>query len=799
MNTSEEIQIGGKSLSISAGQVAKQADGAVTVRYGDTVVLVTACGQREAREGVDFLPLTVDYREYTFSAGKIPGGFFRREGRPSENETLVSRMIDRPLRPLFPSGYNQETQVIASVLSYDLVHKPDILGVIGASAALTISPIPFTTPLGAVRIGRVNDRFVVNPTHEDIEVSTLDLVAVCSEDAVLMVEAGAREVSEEVVLEALELAWKEAQPIVEMQKKLAAAVGVEKWKFEPVQVPQEVQQKVLEKLGDEMIKTLSLPEKKKRGLAFDELRNSIIEEFPEEGEERALAKMAFDNIKQEVFRKEVFARRARFEGRAFDEVRSVSCDVPFLPRTHGSSLFTRGETQALVATTLGARSDAQIMDELEGEWKRRFMLHYNFPPFSVGEVKFLRGASRREIGHGALALRALEPVLPSEEDFPYTIRLVSDILESNGSSSMATVCGGSLALFDCGVPMRASVAGIAMGLLKEGDDVIILSDIAGEEDHYGDMDFKVAGTRGGITALQMDIKIPGVTTEILRTALEQAKKGRLFILDIMDATIVQPRPDLSPYAPRIVTLKIDVDKIRDVIGSGGKVIRRIVEESKAEIDIEDDGTVLIYSPDKEALDKAKRMIEEIVEEPEVGKTYVGKVVSIVDFGAFVQILPSVQGLLHISEIANYRVNQVSDELQIGDEVMVKVIEYDKVNGKVRLSRRAALEGKDGGGPRPSGGGSGPRHSGGGGYGSDRSSRPRGRRGPQHGGAPVGSRTGNDSGSMGKRRSSRSGPGYGGSRQGSDHDPSKGFRFPGKLGPDPHDPGGLGGPGGRKRW
>ena len=781
MKVHEDIQIGGKTLSLTAGELAKQADGAVMVRYGDTVVLVTACGQREPREGINFLPLTVDYREYTFSAGKIPGGFFRREGRPSESEVLVSRLIDRPLRPLFPKDYNQETQVIASVFSYDLQNKPDILGIIGASTALYISPVPFNKPLGAVRIGRVEDRFVVNPSNEEMGKSVLDLIAVSSEEAIVMVEAGAKEAGHELIVEALDLAWKEAQPIIEMQKKIAGSLGVEKWEVEPFQIPEDLKKQIDEKVREPISRSLATEVKKEKSLQFDELKKSLIEEFPEDSEERVYASLVFDEIKQEIFREGIFKQKKRFDGRAFDEIRAISGDVQFLPRTHGSALFTRGETQALVTATLGATSDAQIMDQLEGEWKRRFMLHYNFPPYSVGEVKFLRGASRREIGHGALAHRALNPVLPDNDEFPYTMRLVSDILESNGSSSMATVCGGSLALFDCGVPVRAAVAGIAMGLLKEGEETIILSDIAGEEDHYGDMDFKVAGTRNGITALQMDIKITGVTTELLQKALDQARKGLDHILDAMQNVISEPRLELSPYAPRIVTMKIDVDKIRDVIGPGGKVIRMIVEESKAEIDVEDDGTILIYSPHEESLEKARKMIEEIVEEPEIGKTYLGKVVSIVDFGAFVQILPAVQGLLHISEIANYRVNQVSDELSVGEEVAVKVIDVDKANGKVRLSRRALLQ--DRGGERSGGGPD--RSTGGGGNYRSRRTPPRGR---GHSSGPQRSQSRND----------RRGPSRNGNRSDSGYNQRGGFRYPGSLGPDPRDPGGLRG-GGRKKW
>jgi polyribonucleotide nucleotidyltransferase len=810
MKLHEEILVGGRSLSLATGNVAKQANGSVVVRYGDTVVLVTSCAAREKLEGADFLPLTVDYREYTFAAGKIPGGFFRREGRPSEAEILAARLIDRALRPLFPEGFASDTQVIASVLSYDMENEPDVASIIGASAALVLSEIPYAVPLGALRIGYIDGALVVNPSREAMERSGLDLIAVASEDAIVMVEAGAKEVSEELIIEALELARREAKPIIEMVKRMAEVLGKEKWPVEKELMPEEIVNKTAEQMSGPITEVLTVADKQMRARRFDDLKAKYLEQFPEDSQERELAGKAFSELKQKIFREGVFANKRRFDGRGLEEVRQVRCELQFLPRTHGSSLFTRGETQALVTATLGARSDAQIMDELEGEWKRRFMLHYNFPPFSVGEVKFMRGASRREIGHGALAHRALDPVLPSEEEFPYTIRLVSDILESNGSSSMATVCGGSLALFDCGVPVRAAVAGVAMGLLKSDNEVVVLTDIAGEEDHYGDMDFKVAGTRQGVTALQMDIKITGVTTEILRNALEQAKRARFNILDIMDATIDKPRPELSPYAPRIVTLKVDPMKIRDIIGKGGAMIRSIVDESGAEIDVEDDGTVLIYSPNYDSLEKAKQMIESIVEEPELNKIYLGKVVSITDFGAFVQILPSVQGLLHVSEIANYRVNQVSDELSIGDEVPVKVIEIDKVNGKVRLSRKAVLKEKEGGKGGDRGGDQGGR---GGDQGSRRSGPRTGSRPPRqdnrdrdrskdHSGSDY-----NRTGSAGRRRGGREGRGVpqggnrnpkpNGNRWDGNSDSNHGFRFPGNLGPDPRDPGGLGGP--KKRW
>lgn len=745
MKFQEKIELGGKSISLTTGQIAKQANGAVILQIGETMLLVTACAQRESRGDGSFLPLTVDYRENTFAAGKIPGGFFKREGKPSETEVLTCRLTDRSLRPLFPEGYFNETQVIGSVLSHDLVNLPDVHTITAASAALTISDVPFHTPIAAVRIGLIEGEFIINPTVEEIEASDLNLVVASSQEAVLMVEAGAKELDEEKMLEALNLAFESAQPLIQLQKDLAAKCGKEKWVTEASSLPEEIVKAVEDKLASSIVETLSIADKLERNIRFDELKKSLVELYEEDSDEYKYAKAAFSDIKKASFRKGVFANGKRFDGRAFDEIRDITCEVDFLPRTHGSAVFTRGETQAIVTTTLGAKSDAQIMDDLGGEWKRKFMLHYNFPPYSVGEVRFMRGPGRREIGHGALATRALEQVLPSETEFPYTIRIVSDITESNGSSSQATICGGSLAMMAAGVPTKDAVAGIAMGLMKEGEDFAILSDIAGEEDHYGDMDFKVAGTSKGITALQMDIKITGVTSEILRNALSQAKEGRKHILGIMNECINEARGELSPFAPRIVSLKIDTDKIRDIIGKGGVMIRKIIEESGAEIDVEDDGTILIYSPNGPSLEKAKAMIDEIVEEPEAGKEYLGKVVSIMDFGAFVQILPSTQGLLHISEIAHYRVNQVSDELAIGDDVKVKVLEIDSQSGKVRLSRKALLakpEGApEGGGPsgggNPGGGynrsGGGGRPQGGGGHNRSGGGRPQGGGGQSRGG------------------------------------------------------------------
>lgn len=715
MKIEETIEVGGKTLSISTGELAKQADGAVWMQLGETVVLVTACANRKPNEGVNFLPLTVDYREYTFAAGKIPGGFFKREGRPSENEILTCRLTDRALRPLFPDGYHNETQIVASTYSYDLENEPDVLTITGASTALMISSAPYNTPIAAVRIGMINNEFIVNPTHQQIEESDLNLMVASSEDAILMVEAAANLLSEEKMLEALELAFDSAQPIIAAQRKLAQTIGKEKWSVEPPEKDEKVYSFVEEKLAEEMPKALSIKAKQERADRLDELKEEIVNKYEEDSPERDHAKNAFSEFKKKAFRKGVFSNNLRFDGRQFNEVRAVSVEIDVLPRSHGSAVFTRGETQSLVSTTLGTKSDAQIMDELGGEWKKRFLLHYSFPPFSVGEVRFMRGPGRREIGHGNLALRSLEPVLPGEDEFPYTMRVYSEILESNGSSSMATVCGGSLSLMDAGVPLKAPVAGIAMGLMKEGDDFVVLSDIAGEEDHYGDMDFKVAGTSQGITALQMDIKIAGVTRDILSKALAQAKEGREFILGKMAEVISEPRSELNKYAPRIVTMKVNPDKIRDIIGKGGATIRGIIEATGAEIDVEDDGTVMIYSSDKETLDKTKAMINAIVEDPEVGKVYIGKVVNILDFGAIVEILPGSQGLLHISEIANYRVGQVTDEVNMGDELKVKVLEIDKRSGKIRLSRKAVIEGNDsnqsprdggdnGGGGRPNRGG-----------------------------------------------------------------------------------------------
>jgi len=684
------IPLGGTTLTIECGKLAKQANGSAYVRYGDTVVLATACAV-EPREPTDFLPLTVDYREYNYAAGKIPGGFFKREGRPTEKEILTSRLIDRPMRPLFPEGFCDETQVIAMVLSADTENNPDIVGMVAGAAALYLSDIPFLTPLGAVRVGLVDGRLITNPTYAESKASLLNLVVAGSEDAVVMVEASAGQVSETTISEAVHYAHQEIRRIVAAQRELFTRLGIQKRDFTPPvhdqAFYQEVFQKIAEPLHEAMDTSKYVKQQSHRKIAA--IREELINSYPEEDEEkRRQAARYFDAVEERLFRDDVLQKGLRPDRRAFDQVREITCEVGMLPRTHGSALFTRGETQALVTVTLGTGEDQQRLDVLEGEAFKRFMLHYNFPPFSVGEVKFLRGPGRREIGHGALAERALLSVIPDEEVFPYTIRIVSDILESNGSSSMATVCGGCLALMDAGVPIKAPVAGIAMGLVMEGDKYAILTDIAGAEDHYGDMDFKVAGTREGITALQMDIKIGGITPEVMAEALERAKAARLHVLEKMLQTLPEPRPTISSNAPRIYTLQINRQKIGELIGPGGKVIRGIVEQTGAKIDVEDDGKVNVAAVDEAAANKALKMIRDLVAEAELGKTYLGKVVRLADFGAFVEIFPGTDGLLHISEVAEHRIRDVRDELKEGDQVLVKVISID--GNKIRLSRKAVL-------------------------------------------------------------------------------------------------------------
>ncbi len=661
-----EVNVGGHPLTIESGKLAKQANGSVVVRYGDTMVLVTACYSSYEREGIDFLPLTVDYRENTYASGRIPGGFFKREGKPPEKEVLTSRVIDRPIRPLFPSGWRRETQVVAFVISADTENDSDVLALTGASAALAISEMPFERTIAAVRVGLLDGEFLINPTFDQRRRGRLDLMVAGSKDALVMVEAGAKEVSEEEMLHALEAGHEAIQGIIAEIDKMAAAIGKPKLTVEAkvpdAAIAKEVEDQILGPLADAM----RIRDKLESYAAVDRVLDEYLATLPDDdAERRTTAKSVFKALKEQVLRDEVLEHGHRLDGRAFDQIRTITSDVGLLPRAHGSSVFTRGETQALVTATLGTADDQQKVEMVDGEIYRRFMLHYNFPPFSVGEVKFLRGPGRREIGHGNLAERSLLPVVPSEETFPYTVRVVSDILESNGSSSMASVCGATLAMMDAGVPLKSPVAGVAMGLIldEEKGRHAVLSDIAGAEDHYGDMDFKVAGTSNGITALQMDIKVSGITADIMRQALEQARAGRLHILERMRSTLPDPRSNISSYAPRIVTIQIPVDKIRDVIGPGGKTIRSIIERTGVKINVEDDGRVNVASSDDASASKAISIIEELTATPELNKTYLGKVQRITDFGAFVEVLPGLDGLLHISEIAHYRVKEVRDELQ----------------------------------------------------------------------------------------------------------------------------------------
>jgi len=686
-----ELDFHGRPLSIEIGKVAKQADGAALVRYGETVVLVTAVADKEFKLDTDFFPLTVDYQEKTFAAGKIPGGFFKREGRPSEKEILTCRLIDRSIRPLFAEGIRCETQVIATVLSADRENDPDVVAMLGTSIALHVSDIPFNGPLAGVRIGRINKQWVINPTQSQLPESDTDIFLSGSRDAIVMVEGGAQMVPEDDILEALFKGHEAIQPLLQIQEEIRREIGKPKRQV-PLAVLDPAVVRGVEDLATAKLKqAIEIPEKLERYKRIAEVKNEVVKqalaEFPEKEKD---IKGAFDELKRNCFRGLIIQQERRIDGRGLKDIRPITCEVEVLPRTHGSALFTRGETQALVVTTLGTASDEQKIDALIGEHFKKFMLHYDFPPFSVGEVKFLRGPSRREIGHGNLAERALLPVLPPEESFPYTVRIVSEILESNGSTSMATVCGGSLSLMDAGVPVSAPVAGIAMGLIKEGEHVRVLSDILGDEDHLGDMDFKVAGTPSGITSLQMDIKISGVNRDIMRQALVQAKEGRLHILGIMNSTLPSHRTTVSGHAPRIITLKVKPEKIREIIGPGGKVIRGIIEATGVKMDVEDDGTVTIASSDEEASKKAIEMVQKIAAEAEVGKIYKGTVRKIVEFGAFVEILPGTDGLIHISQLAPERVRRVQDVLKEGDEVMVKVLEIDR-QGKIRLSRKEALQ------------------------------------------------------------------------------------------------------------
>jgi len=692
-----EISVGRQTISIETGRLAKQADGSVIVRLGDTMVLVTACTAPTPREGIDFLPLTVDYKEYTYASGRIPGGFFKREGKPTEKEVLTSRLIDRPIRPLFPAGWRNETQVIALVLSADSENDSDVLAITGASAALALSSIPFTRTIAGVRVGHVDGEFVINPTFEQRKRSRIDLVVAGTKDGIVMVEAGAKEATEEEMVQALEHAHTAIKEIAAGIDALAQQAGQKKQAATQREIGKEYYREVEEKVLVPLADAMRIQDKLENYGTVDQVLSDLIASIPEEEVERKVdAKAIFKELKEKVLRDEILERGKRLDGRKFDEIRSITIEVGVLPRVHGSAVFTRGETQALVSATLGTADDQQKVETVDGETWKRFMLHYNFPPFSVGEVAFMRGPGRREIGHGALAERALAPMMPAEEKFPYTVRVVSDILESNGSSSMASVCGGSLSMMDAGVPLKAPVAGVAMGLVmnEENGKYAVLTDIAGAEDHYGDMDFKVAGTGEGITALQMDIKVSGITMEIMRQALAQAREGRLFILRKMQETLSVSRANVSAHAPRIVTIRIPVDKIRDVIGPGGKMIRSIIERTGVKIDVEDDGRVNVASADEASAAKAIGIIQELTATPELNKTYIGKVQRITDFGAFVEIMPGLDGLLHVSEIAHYRVKDVRDELKEGDQVMVKVINIDP-SGKIRLSRKALLTPEEG--------------------------------------------------------------------------------------------------------
>lgn len=691
MIVKKEVEIGGKLFSIETGRYARQANGAVMVRYGDTMVLVTAVASQEAKEDQDFFPLQVEYREKTSAAGKFPGGFIKREGRPTEKEILSSRLIDRPIRPLFPEGFKNETQVIAFVLSYDGQNDADVLSAIGASAALTISDIPFDGPIAEVRIGRINGQLVLNPTHSDIEQSDLELVVAGTSDSVIMVEGESKELSEDDILTALKFAQAEINKLVQLQIELRNEAGKNKWEIKTKTIDEELKKEVLEIAGEKFRDIVhSVLAKEERALKNKQLQEEVIttllERFPEQ--EKVIAAILHD-LEKELMRERILAEGIRLDGRNTTQIRPITIELGNLPRTHGSALFTRGETQSLTTVTLGTKNDEQIIDGLREEYTKRFMLHYNFPPFSVGEVGRMSGVGRREIGHGNLAERALKMVFPGEEIFPYTVRVISDILESNGSSSMATVCAGSLAMMDAGIGISKSVAGIAMGLVKEGERYAVLSDILGNEDHLGDMDFKVAGTSDGITAFQMDIKIQGISFEIMEKALQQAREGRLHILDIMNKEIGKPREQLSEYAPRLISMKVEQDQIGLVIGPGGKTIQGMQRLFGVEINIEEDGTVNIASPNKENAIKCKEYIKKMTATPEIGETYEGVITKLMDFGAFVEIIPGKEGLLHISQIDNKRVEKVSDYFKVGDKVNVKLIKIE--NGKLSLSRKELLK------------------------------------------------------------------------------------------------------------
>ncbi len=699
MEVSVKGEVGGKTLTVETGKVARQAHGAVVVRYGETVVLVTAVSTNEKREGIDFLPLTVEYQEKGYAAGRIPGNYFRREiGRPTEKETLTARIIDRPIRPLFPKNYRHETQIIATVLSVDDENDPDVLAVVGASAALEISDIPFSGPIACVRMGRIDGNLKANPTRQELQQSDINLIVAGSKDAVVMVEGGGRFVKEEDMLEAIFYGHQAMQPLIDLQIKLKEAEGLPKRPAPSGEVDEGLANRLEAMAAEHMKEAVQIPNKLGRKDALQKIKDDVLEGLGEDyAERKGEINDLFHALERRIIRDLALLQGRRIDNRRFDEIRPIRCEVGVLPRTHGSALFTRGETQALAIVTLRSTGDEQRVETLDGDVFMPFMLHYNFPPFCVGEARRLGSPGRREIGHGGLSTRAVEKILPDKEKFDYTIRIVSEILESNGSSSMATVCAGSLALMDAGVPVSAPVAGIAMGLVKEEDKVVILSDILGDEDHMGDMDFKVAGTREGITALQMDIKIQGLTKPIMRQALEQARNGRLFILDQMAAALREPRPEISPYAPRIVAIQINPDKIREVIGPGGKVIRAIQSETDTRIEVDDTGLVKIIGTDTEKTQRARKTIEAIVQEAEVGATYEGTVRKIMDFGAFVEIFPGTDGLLHISQLDSKRVNKVTDVVREGDKVMVKVLEVDR-DGKIRLSRKALLEEQKGARP-----------------------------------------------------------------------------------------------------
>ena len=687
-----ELEISNRTLSIEIGKMGKQADGSAFVRYGDTIMFVTATSKKEVKGPKPFFPLTVDYRENTYAAGKIPGGFFKREGRPSEREILISRMIDRPVRTLFPNGYINDTQIIALLISADTDNESDTLAIIGASVALYFSDIPFSTPMGAVKVGYVNNEYVINPTRSQLEDSPLNMIVVGTEEGIVMMEAECAEVEEDKIIQATSLAQTKINEIINIQKDLFSRLDIKKREFKPKEIDQNMYDRIEKDISTPLLEAIQFPAKKReKDEKTNAILNSLLEKIPEENiEEVNDTKDIFYTLQKKLVRKLIVEGQKRVDGRTFDEIRPISIEVGILPRTHGSALFTRGETQCLATVTLGTFEDIQRVDGLIDQADKRFMLHYNFPPFSVGEVSFLRGPGRREIGHGALAEKSIMPAIPDEETFPYTIRIVSDILESNGSSSMATVCGGVLALMDAGVPLPSIIAGMAIGLVKEGDRYAILTDIAGLEDHVGDMDLKVAGTEKGITAIQMDLKIPHLSIDILKEAIEKARLARLKVIEKMREALPEPRADISPFAPRMISIFINPEKVGEVIGPAGKIIKKIIAETKAKIDIDESGKITIASVDASAAEKAKEMIQEITQEAEISKDYTGKVIRIEDYGAFIEILPNIVGLLHISEISHQRTRSVRDVMRLGDAIRVKVISIDE-NNKVRVSKKALEE------------------------------------------------------------------------------------------------------------